>query len=124
MLAAIATPHDSGRLASWTDRIYNMIAGTAPVAALSPTRVAEYEEREHEWTGKPDFKWLSGFGLIKGMLGGLLFGPKSKVVAARFEAMRAASLVAAHALRRLWLLTRPLERLLERGSPLPQIELT
>lgn len=40
---------------------------------------AEWEAREPEWTGSADFKWISGSGgLIKGMLGGLLFGPKSQ----------------------------------------------
>ena len=60
-------------------RILNMLAGTAPVEAMSAERVAAYEAREPEWTGAKDFKWLSGgAGLIKGMLGGLLFGPKAK----------------------------------------------
>jgi len=60
-------------------RIYNMIAGTAPVEAMTAERISEYEIRESEWTGKADFDWISGgAGLIKGMLGGLLFGPKSK----------------------------------------------
>ena len=41
--------------------------------------MALHEAREPEWTGAKDFKWLSGgAGLIKGMLGGLLFGPKAK----------------------------------------------
>lgn len=61
-------------------RILNMIAGTAPVASLDPVRVAEYEKRESEWTGRSDFKWLSSFGLVKGMLSGYLFGPKSRWV--------------------------------------------
>ena len=59
-------------------RIYNMIAGTASVASLNPVRVVEYETTEYEWTGIKDFKWLSGFGLIKGMLMGALFGPKAQ----------------------------------------------
>eukprot|EP00756_Hemistasia_phaeocysticola_P061591 Hpha_TRINITY_DN5050_c0_g1::TRINITY_DN5050_c0_g1_i1::g.94028::m.94028 len=59
-------------------KILNMITGTAEPTALDPRRVHEYEDREWEWTGKKDFGWLSGGGLIKGMLGGLLFGPKSE----------------------------------------------
>jgi len=58
-------------------KIYNMVAGSAPVEALDATRFSEYEAREPEWTGPKDFGWLSGFGLLKGMLGGLLCGPKS-----------------------------------------------
>lgn len=58
-------------------KIFEMIAGNAPAAAMTPERVGEYETCEPEWTGPKDFKWLSGGGLIKGMLGGLLFGPKS-----------------------------------------------
>ena len=78
-------------------RIFNMIAGNAPVEAMSAVRVAEYETREAEWTGKEDFKWISGgAGLIKGMLGGLLFGPKSSwcsyyVDDAKVEAAKAAA---------------------------------
>lgn len=42
-------------------------------------RMAAYEAREPEWTGQRDFGWLSGGeGLVKGMLGGLLFGKKSQ----------------------------------------------
>jgi hypothetical protein len=59
-------------------RIYNMIAGTAPVQPMFAKRVEEYEKRESEWTGKRDFGWLSGGGLMKGMLSGLLCGPKSR----------------------------------------------
>ena len=58
-------------------KIYNMLAGNAPVESMTPARVHEYETREPEWTGKKDFAWLSGGGLIKGMLMGMLFGPKS-----------------------------------------------
>lgn len=58
-------------------RIYNMLAGDAEVQSMSAQRISEYEERESEWTGKKDFSWLSGGGLMKGMLSGLLCGPKS-----------------------------------------------
>eukprot|EP00442_Polarella_glacialis_P027522 CAMPEP_0115097894 /NCGR_PEP_ID=MMETSP0227-20121206/30795_1 /TAXON_ID=89957 /ORGANISM="Polarella glacialis, Strain CCMP 1383" /LENGTH=418 /DNA_ID=CAMNT_0002492315 /DNA_START=43 /DNA_END=1299 /DNA_ORIENTATION=+ len=58
-------------------RIYNMIAGTGAVQSMSASRIPEYEERDSEWTGKRDFAWLSGGGLIKGMLAGALFGPKA-----------------------------------------------
>ena len=33
-------------------RIFNMICSTDPVDSLTPVRVAEYERRESEWTGK------------------------------------------------------------------------
>ena len=59
-------------------RIFNMLVGNAAVEAMVAVRVAEFEDREPEWTGPKDFAWLSGGGLIKGMLSGLLFGPKSK----------------------------------------------
>eukprot|EP00441_Pelagodinium_beii_P014498 CAMPEP_0197659264 /NCGR_PEP_ID=MMETSP1338-20131121/46928_1 /TAXON_ID=43686 ORGANISM="Pelagodinium beii, Strain RCC1491" /NCGR_SAMPLE_ID=MMETSP1338 /ASSEMBLY_ACC=CAM_ASM_000754 /LENGTH=412 /DNA_ID=CAMNT_0043236107 /DNA_START=61 /DNA_END=1299 /DNA_ORIENTATION=+ len=60
-------------------KIYNMIAGDAKVESMSPKRISEYEAREPEWTGKKDFAWISGgAGLVKGMLTGLAFGPKSK----------------------------------------------
>lgn len=59
-------------------RIFNMIAGTAAVKSMSPKRIAEYESRESEWTGKRDFDWIAGSGgLMKGMLAGYMFGPKS-----------------------------------------------
>ena len=80
-------------------KIFDMIAGSAPIEAMSPMRVAEYEACEPEWTGNSDFKWISGGGgLIKGMLAGLLCGPKSqwccytvddtKVAAAKAQAAR------------------------------------
>ena len=59
-------------------KIFNMIAGSSPIEALDPIRVVEYETRESEWTGKSDFGWLTSLGLIKGMLGGLLFGPTAQ----------------------------------------------
>ena len=59
-------------------KIFNMIGGSAPVVALDPRRVAEYEAREPQWTGPSDFAWLSGGGLIKGVLSGLLFGPRAQ----------------------------------------------
>ena len=59
-------------------KIFNMIGGTTPVEALEPKRVAAYEDREAEWTGTTDFGWLTSLGLIKGMLSGLLFGPKAR----------------------------------------------
>ncbi|GMI35224.1 hypothetical protein TeGR_g12281 [Tetraparma gracilis] len=77
-------------------RIFNMICSTDPVDSLTPVRVAEYERRESEWTGKKDFDFLTSGGLIKGMLSGLLFGPKAawacyKVDASKVEAAKAAS---------------------------------
>jgi hypothetical protein len=60
-------------------RIVNMIMGTGAIESMTAERVHEYEACESEWTGKKDFGWISGgAGLIKGMLGGLLFGPKSQ----------------------------------------------
>ena len=59
-------------------KIFNMIGGTAAIETLEPKRVAAYEEREAEWTGPTDFGWLTSLGLIKGMLSGLLFGPKAQ----------------------------------------------
>jgi hypothetical protein len=44
MSHAVADGHDYYR-------IFNMIAGNAPVEALESKRVAEYEVREAEWTG-------------------------------------------------------------------------
>ena len=59
-------------------RILNMVCGTDPVEAMNPKRVEEYETREPEWTGKKDFKFLSGGGLMKGMLTGMCCGPKAQ----------------------------------------------
>jgi len=77
-------------------RILNMLCGTDPVEAMDPVRVAAYETRESEWTGVKDFNFLTSGGLIKGMLGGMLCGPKAawccyKVDAGKVEAAKAAS---------------------------------
>jgi hypothetical protein len=59
-------------------KMFNMIAGDGLLQTVNPERIEEYERREDEWTGKGDFKWISGsLGLVKGMLGGLMCGPKS-----------------------------------------------
>ena len=70
MSHAVADGHDYYKL-------FHMIAGPAPVEALDPRRVQEYETREAEWTGEKDYKWLTGVGMIKGVLNGLLCGPKA-----------------------------------------------
>ena len=59
-------------------RIYNMIAGTAPVQAISAVRIPEYDAREREWIGPANFKWLLySPGLLKGLWSALLFGRRS-----------------------------------------------
>eukprot|EP00928_Gymnodinium_smaydae_P019738 TRINITY_DN17591_c0_g1_i1.p1 TRINITY_DN17591_c0_g1~~TRINITY_DN17591_c0_g1_i1.p1 ORF type:complete len:420 (+),score=63.42 TRINITY_DN17591_c0_g1_i1:191-1450(+) len=72
MSHAMADGHDYYRIA-------NMIMGNGVIESMIAERVVEYETCEPEWTGAKDFAWISGGGgLIKGMLGGLLFGPKSQ----------------------------------------------
>mmetsp|Transcript_6766 Transcript_6766/g.15656 ORF Transcript_6766/g.15656 Transcript_6766/m.15656 type:complete len:411 (+) Transcript_6766:41-1273(+) len=62
-------------------KIYNMFIGAAAVEAMTFQRSFEYEKGESTWIGKTDFTWLTSFGMIKAMIGGLIFGPKGKVSA-------------------------------------------
>jgi hypothetical protein len=76
-------------------RVLNMVVGGAPAVRLDPVRVVAFEAREHEWTGRADFNWLSSGALVKGLVGGLLFGPKARWCCYEVDAAKVAAAKAA-----------------------------